>query len=169
MHINEYVPKGGFVMANDLFGGLNGLMKGFSNFMPQDDPNVKLMNVQSEINDLQNQEIEIYAEIGKLVINRGTGQFPELEQRLKLVQTNLANTQAKYNQIKAEIEQKEKEKLRAEEQCTCANCGFRNSDGVKFCQECGSKLSTSTQCPKCGAKLVLGVRFCGECGTRLEG
>ena len=36
--MNKYVSKGGFVMANDLFGGLNGLMKGFSNFMPQDDP-----------------------------------------------------------------------------------------------------------------------------------
>jgi hypothetical protein len=167
--MNEYVPKGGFVMANDLFGGLNGLMKGFTNFMPQDDPNVKLMNAQSEINDLQSQVTAIYAEIGKQVISQGTVQFPELEGRLKLVQTNLTSAQVKYKAVKAEIEQKEKEKLRADEQCTCANCGYRNPEGVKFCQECGSKLQVSTQCPKCGAKLVSGVRFCGECGTRLEG
>ena len=32
-------------MANDLFGGL---MKGLSGFMPQDDPDVKLMSAQSD-------------------------------------------------------------------------------------------------------------------------
>ncbi|WP_312613342.1 hypothetical protein [Oscillibacter sp.] len=47
-------------MANDLFGGL---MKGLSGFMPQDDPDVKLMSAQSDLSDLQQQETAIYADI----------------------------------------------------------------------------------------------------------
>ena len=43
-------------MANDLFGGLSGLMKGLSGFMPQDDPNVMMMNAQNEVSDLMTQE-----------------------------------------------------------------------------------------------------------------
>lgn len=31
-------------MEDDLFGGLGGLMKGLSSFMPQDDPDAKLIN-----------------------------------------------------------------------------------------------------------------------------
>lgn len=60
-------------MANDLFGGLSGLMKGLSGFMPQDDPDVKLMNTQSELNDLQNQETALYAEIGRQSLAKGSG------------------------------------------------------------------------------------------------
>jgi hypothetical protein len=81
-------------MSNDLFGGLGGLMKGLSGFMPQDDPDVKLMNTQSELNDLQNQETALYAEIGRQSLAKGSGQFPELEGRLKLVQANLTEAQA---------------------------------------------------------------------------
>ena len=44
---------------SDLFGGLSGLMKGLSGFMPQDDPDVKIMNAQNEINDLRKKETEI--------------------------------------------------------------------------------------------------------------
>ena len=49
-------------MANDLFGGL---IKGLSGFMPQDDPDVKLMSAQSDLSDLQQQETAIYADIGR--------------------------------------------------------------------------------------------------------
>lgn len=80
-------------MTNDLFGGFGGLMKGLSSFMPQDDPDVKLIKAQSDLNDLRNQETELYAEIGKQSLLRNSGQFPELESRLKLVQSNLSEAQ----------------------------------------------------------------------------
>ena len=154
-------------MANDLFGGLGGLMKGLSCFMPQDDPDVKLMNTQAELNDLQNQETALYAEIGRQSLSQSKGQFPELENRLKLVQANLVEAQARLETVQAEKKQKEQEEQLTEQQGTCPECGHRNSEGVKFCQECGAKLGASN-CRKCGAALTPGTRFCGECGAKQE-
>lgn len=154
-------------MANDLFGGLGDLIKGFSEFIPQDDPDVKLMNARSEVNSLQNQEIALYAEIGKLLLAKCSGQYPDLENKLKLVQTNLVEAQERLKNAKIEKEQKEQEKQLTKEQCTCLECGYLNIEGTKFCQECGAKLGAAT-CQKCGAYLVPGTRFCGECGAKME-
>ena len=155
-------------MTNDLFGGLGGLVKGLSGFMPQDNPDVKLMNTQSELNDLQNQETEIYAEIGKASLLKNNGQFPELESRLKLVQINIMETQGMMEKIQAEKAKKEQDEQQTEAQCVCPECGYRNLEGVKFCQQCGAKLGLSN-CKKCGAALTPGTQFCGECGTKQEG
>lgn len=61
---------------SDFFGGL---MKGLSGFMPQDDPDVKVMMAQSELNDLQKKEAELYMQIGKQALELEQGRFPELE------------------------------------------------------------------------------------------
>ena len=45
----------------------------------------------------------------------------------------------------------------------CANCGFHNSAGKKFCTNCGTALARA--CANCGSGLDAGERFCGECGT----
>lgn len=159
-------------MANELFGGLGnlgGLMKGLSSLMPQDDPAVKLMNVQSEVSELQNQEKDLYAEIGKSAIAKyGSEGFGDTAERLRLVQSNLAAAQAKLSATKAEQEAKaaaEKEQMAAR---VCPSCGFENQEGMKFCQECGTKLGikAKTFCTSCGAELAPGTRFCGECGAR---
>ena len=44
----------------------------------------------------------------------------------------------------------------------CPECQFENRDGVKFCEECGTKMELG--CPNCGTKIPLGRKFCGECG-----
>ena len=54
-------------MANDLLGGL---MKGLSSFMPQDDPNVKIMKAKTEISDLESQKGKLFEEIGKAVYEK---------------------------------------------------------------------------------------------------
>lgn len=154
-------------MKDDLFGGLSGLMKGFSSYMNPDDPDAKLIKAQSDLNDLQDQETAIYAEIGRQSLLRCAGLFPELESRLKLVQDNLAETHTRFETVKAEKAKKEQEEQQMEEQCTCPECGHRNGDGVKFCQECGAKLGVS-KCQKCGVILPPGTRFCGECGAKQE-
>lgn len=155
-------------MANDIFGGFSGLMKGLSGFMPQDDPDVKILNAQTEINDLQEQETALYAELGKAVLARSAGQFPDHESRLKLIRDNRALAQEKLASAQGEKTQKEKAQQMSDAQFTCPSCGLRNPDGVKFCQECGAKIGVNPQCPSCGAAIILGVRFCGECGARLE-
>jgi ribosomal protein L40E len=155
-------------MANDIFGGLGGLMKGLSGLMPQDDPDVKLMKAQSDLNELQNQETELYAEIGKQSLLKNCGQFPELESKLQLVQVNLTEVQSRLEAIQSEKRKKEQAEQQTEERCTCPVCGYRNSEDVKFCQKCGAKLGASN-CRKCGAVLAPGIRFCGECGAKQEG
>ncbi|MDP2970444.1 MAG: zinc-ribbon domain-containing protein, partial [Deltaproteobacteria bacterium] len=48
----------------------------------------------------------------------------------------------------------------------CPKCQFENPEGIKFCEECGTKIEL--KCPKCGAEILLGKKFCGECGHKLE-
>ena len=48
----------------------------------------------------------------------------------------------------------------------CPKCRFYNREGVRFCEECGTKLELV--CPNCGANIPLVRRFCGECGQDLR-
>lgn len=151
---------------NDVLGGFSGLIKGLSNFMPQDDPNVNLLKVQAEVSDWKKQETEILTEIGRQALERGD-QFPELESRLKLVQENMATSQARLRRVQEEKEAQEEARRAEEKACTCLSCGSINPQGVRFCQECGFKLEPNS-CYKCGAALLSGARFCGECGAKQE-
>lgn len=155
-------------MANDLFGGL---MKGIGAFMPKDDPDVKLFQSQSEVNDLQNKVQELYAQIGEKAYPsiKDQAEYSDLvaeldftRKKLKTVQDELKAAQ----NIKAEQEQKEQEEMRNR---TCPNCDTLNPEGVRFCQECGARLNQSTKvkCLECGAEFPIGTRFCGECGRQL--
>lgn len=157
-------------MANDLFGSLGGIMKGLSGLMPQDDPNVKVMNAKTELSDLKKQEEELYAEIGKRAVQRdGIERFGDLAERLKLIQSNLALAEKTLQAVEEEKEAKERQEMEADAQNTCLECGTKNPEGTKFCQECGAKLQGATKafCPECGEKNPPGTRFCGSCGTKL--
>lgn len=52
----------------------------------------------------------------------------------------------------------------------CQNCGAKNAQAVKFCNECGNpmKPAAPAKCPSCGAELKPGVKFCGDCGAKTE-
>jgi hypothetical protein len=50
---------------------------------------------------------------------------------------------------------------------TCGSCGTANEAGLKFCTECGARLTVA--CPACGRGRAPGAKFCGECGARLAG
>jgi class 3 adenylate cyclase/AAA+ ATPase superfamily predicted ATPase len=47
----------------------------------------------------------------------------------------------------------------------CLKCQYDNPDGLKFCNECGQKLTIS--CPSCRATNQPNSKFCGECGHPL--
>jgi len=49
----------------------------------------------------------------------------------------------------------------------CPKCQFENSEGMKFCVECGHRLESA--CPECGAANAPTSKFCGECGHPLAG
>jgi class 3 adenylate cyclase/predicted ATPase len=48
----------------------------------------------------------------------------------------------------------------------CAKCGAENSEGGRFCGDCGAPLEN--RCSQCGADNPAGKRFCGDCGGSLE-
>jgi formate dehydrogenase maturation protein FdhE len=156
-------------MANDLFGGLGGLMKGLSGFMPQDDPNVIMMNAQTEVSDLKAQQEAVFVEIGKLAWAQNPNAFPEQKNKLQLIEANLAAAQAKLNAKQQEQKAAEQAKKEADARTSCPNCGAKNPEGVKFCQECGTKLGqTKAFCTSCGSENPPGTRFCGNCGNPLS-
>lgn len=45
----------------------------------------------------------------------------------------------------------------------CANCGFNNAAGARFCEQCGATLARV--CARCGEDLSPTARFCSACGT----
>jgi hypothetical protein len=53
----------------------------------------------------------------------------------------------------------------------CPNCGFKNSDEMRFCGNCGNELPAPlpgkgpAECANCGAELPAGIKFCGVCGA----
>lgn len=155
-------------MANDLFGNLGGLMRGLSGFMPQDDPAVKLMNLQAQSEDLRKEEAEILADVGRHVLQENPGRFPEQEAELARVRSRLAAAEAELAAAQQEKERAEQAQKREEELHSCPQCGLRNPDGVKFCQECGTRLGPAV-CRACGAEMTPGTRFCGSCGAKQEG
>ena len=47
----------------------------------------------------------------------------------------------------------------------CPQCKHENPEGVKFCNECGSRLEFS--CASCGQVNPPGAKFCNNCGHSL--
>ncbi len=154
-------------MANDLFGlgNLGGLMRGLSGLMPQDDPGVKQMNLQSRLGDLQSEEEALYAAVGKAVLAEEPERFPEEMQALARLRQQRDSAQAELAAAREAQKTAEQEQQRREAEHTCAQCGALNPDGVRFCQECGARLGPAV-CAVCGAALVPGTRFCGACGAK---
>jgi ribosomal protein L40E len=158
-------------MAGDLFGGLGGLMKGLSGFMPQDDPDVKVLNIQTELSELRNDEKDTLAAIGEMALEKyGIESFGQQGEKLIYIRKNLEEANQKLSQTKKEMEHAEAEKKRLDAERTCPECGAVNPEGTRFCQECGAKLGAKEKriCPACGCQVEDGVRFCGECGQRME-
>ena len=47
----------------------------------------------------------------------------------------------------------------------CTACQVENRAGVRFCEECGTRLEAA--CPACGAPVPADKKFCGACGAPL--
>ena len=150
-------------------GNLGGLMKGLSNFMPQDDPQTQLFRLQSEVSDLKKQETDLYTEIGKKAVGQyGLESFGDVSDRMKLIQANLAAAEQKLAEAQGAAKEKEAAEKAALAGRTCPQCGHQNPEGTKFCQECGAKVGMQNNCPACGQENPAGVKFCQECGNKLQ-
>ncbi len=60
------------------------------------------------------------------------------------------------------------ESWRAGVRATCPNCNKPLPANVKFCPECGAKISAELHCTECGAKLSPGAKFCPQCGAKVQ-
>ena len=47
----------------------------------------------------------------------------------------------------------------------CAQCGFENPSGIKFCGQCATPLKA--RCPACGFENPPSFKFCGQCANPL--
>ena len=50
--------------------------------------------------------------------------------------------------------------------CAVPSCGFENPEGLKFCEECGTRSRTSLS-ELWQLRIAPQAKFCGECGTTL--
>lgn len=162
---------------------IDGLVKGLSGFLPQDDPDVKILNAQADLRTFPDKEKEIYARLGRAVYEAdGAESHPEIKAQLEALLQSRKEVEERLQAAKLEKEARDKaaaeEKARreAEEQArSCPNCGSYNPEGTNFCQECGTRLAQPVQqevankfCPNCGAAIAPGHRFCSGCGTKVE-
>lgn len=162
---------------NNLFGGLGNLgglgdiIGGIAkNVVPKDTPEGKLLNAQSELSDLQKQESELLLAIGKVAYEQNPSIWPQ-DSKLKLIRQNITAAQMTLDEASEAQKQADAAKAAEDAKGRCPNCGHKNPEDVKFCQECGSALMTTgpKHCTSCGMELAPGTRFCGGCGARQEG
>lgn len=151
---------------------LTGIVKGLSGFMPQDDPDVRIFNAQTEIRESAEKMEKIYARLGRKVYETDGGEaYPEIKAELDAIATSRKDAEARLQAAKEEKAARERAAAEAASDC-CPNCGTQAPAGGKFCQECGSKLMQDTTpqkrfCANCGNEIALGHRFCQECGTKV--
>lgn len=162
-------------------GILEGIVKGLSGIMPQDDPNVKIFNAQNDLKDIAQKEEAAYARLGRQIYESdGAERFPEL--RAELERLGAEKTEANQRIQAAKEEKAARERAEAEEvarreaeeasRC-CPNCRNCNPEGTNFCQECGTPLTAPLPaakrfCANCGMEITQGNRFCGSCGAKVE-
>lgn len=162
-------------------GILEGIVKGLSGIMPQDDPDVKIFNAQNNLEDLTHKEEAAYARLGRQIYESdGAERFPELKAELERLGIEKVTARqciqaAKEEKAAKERAEAEEATRREEEEVSrcCPNCGNYTPEGTNFCQECGSKLSAPVFagkcfCPNCGMEIAAGNHFCGSCGTKVE-
>jgi hypothetical protein len=88
-----------------------------------------------------------------------------------IAQREISSMQAHITVEQAEVKLREQDlteglNLAATAAVLCPSCGAE-SDGGKFCSECGAPMVPKTECPRCGEKFKAGMKFCPECGAKI--
>ena len=102
---------------------IDGLVKGLSGFMPQDDPDVKIFNAQAELKELSEKEEKIFARLGRAVYDTDGGEsHPEIKTELEVL---LGSRHAAEERLQAARDEKvQREKAEAEEHTAAPTAGL---------------------------------------------
>ena len=125
---------------------LDGLVKGLSGFLPQDDPDVRILNAQTELKELGENEEKVYAHLGRQVFANGGGDsYPETKAELDLLAANRQSVERRLQEARGEKNARERAAALEEVQPAlprfCGNCGARLDANATFCGSCGAKIN----------------------------
>ena len=98
---------------------------------------MKINQLQSEINQLEKKQTEIYAAIGRMAVEAdGLEKFGDVGTELARLQEEAAAKKAELNELKPPVEGSAEGG-----DGFCPNCGTKYTAGTKFCSSCGGKLT----------------------------
>lgn len=146
---------------------LEELTKGIASVVGDSDPDAKIINVQSLVDELKKEEEKLFAAIGRKAIEvDGDEKFGEDAVKLRLKQKEIIDAEEKVRIAKEEKEASNKEQTGN----TCPGCGIEVAQNIKFCPECGTKLENlevkKEFCTNCGNEKKEGMKFCINCGNQ---
>lgn len=103
--------------------------------------NVKIAQLQSELNELKKEETNIYAKIGQTaVLDCGAESFGDDGEKLLAVQKKIAEKDEEISALKIGETNAEAKAADAPAKKVCPKCGAECGDDIKFCPMCGLRL-----------------------------
>jgi len=133
--------------------------------------NERLSAVAGEMTVLEQQRLSVLAEIGEKALTELSDkpEYADLAAKAEELVGKIGELKTQEEALLAEKEQAEKEERERVLKLTCFACKTVNSEGARFCEECGGKLGEPPReyCTACGTLNQPNMKFCGECGARL--
>ena len=147
---------------------------------------IEITKLNAKISSEKSAIADIYKQLGERIYEKyasGAYQDADMAELFTAVdarRANIAEAEDKIKAIKAENEAKAQTVAQPAEQAApagavCPGCGAAVAEGVKFCNQCGTRVEVSVPaaeakkfCSSCGAEAVSGVKFCSQCGAKIE-
>ena len=145
---------------------------------------IEITKLNAKISSEKSAIADIYKQLGERIYEKyasGAYQDADMAELFTAVdarRANIAEAEDKIKAIKAENEAKAQSASQAQAApagTVCPGCGAAVADGVKFCNQCGTRVEVSVPaaeakkfCSNCGAEAVSGVKFCSQCGAKIE-
>jgi len=145
---------------------------------------IEITKLNAKISSEKSAIADIYKQLGERIYEKyasGAYQDADMAELFTAVdarRANIAEAEDKIKAIKAENEAKAQSASQAHAApagAVCPGCGAPVADGVKFCNQCGTRVEVSVPaaeakkfCSSCGAEAVSGVKFCSQCGAKIE-
>ena len=103
---------------------------------------MRVGQLQSEISQLEKQQNDIYAKIGRMAVESdGPDKYGDLGTKLIELQENAAAKSAELAELKPEEPKSASAESSGDAGGFCKTCGTKYTPGTKFCSSCGAKLS----------------------------